>query len=74
MAKLAGLSIQDFKTDYPDVYESLLVVRNNNWMPQIERLFSTPETEFVLVGALHLAGPDSVLKKLKDKGYSVTKL
>ena len=41
---------------------------------QIEKMLTTPDIEFILVGALHLAGPDSVLKMLTDKRYKVEKL
>ncbi len=57
--------------DYPQVYRSLLVERNNNWLPKIERLISQPEQKFILVGALHLVGEDGLLKQLKNKGYQV---
>lgn len=55
----------------PEVYDSLLVERNQLWLPKIEALFNTSETELVLVGAMHLSGPDSLLKMLKDRGYKV---
>jgi hypothetical protein len=31
-------------------------------------------TEFILVGALHLSGPNSVSAKLKAKGYKIEKI
>lgn len=62
------------KKDYPDIYKSLLVDRNNNWLPIIESYLATPETEFVLVGSLHLYTPDGVVKMLKDKGYKVEQM
>lgn len=66
--------IKEFKTDYPELYESLLVDRNNNWIPQMEGYMETKEVEFVVVGALHLYGSDGVLQQLKDKGYKVQQL
>jgi uncharacterized protein len=64
----------DYKNDYPELYQSLLVERNNNWMPQLEQYLETPEIEFVLVGAMHLPGPDGILQKMKEKGYKVEQL
>ncbi|WP_370278245.1 TraB/GumN family protein [Pontibacterium sp.] len=61
-------------TDYPQLYEKLLVERNNNWMPQILQMFDTPEEEFVLVGAAHLLGPEGLLKQLTDRGYQIQQL
>jgi len=53
------------------VYESVLVERNRNWVPQIEALLAEPGQVFIAVGAGHLAGPDSVITMLRDKGYEV---
>ena len=52
-------------------YESLLVVRNTAWVPQIEAMLDAPGTVFIAVGAGHLAGPDSVITMLRDKGYAI---
>jgi hypothetical protein len=56
----------------PDIYEALLVERNKAWLMKIEAMLQTPELEYVLVGALHLAGPDSLLSMLRQRGYSVS--
>lgn len=61
----------DFKTNFPELYKSLLVNRNNNWIPQLEEYLKTNEIEFVVVGALHLYGSDGVLQQMKDRGYKV---
>ncbi len=66
--------LTDMQKDFPAIYNDLIVVRNNNWMPQIEAMFATDEVELVLVGTLHLAGKDSVLASLEKAGYSVEKL
>ncbi|WP_100644618.1 TraB/GumN family protein [Alteromonas facilis] len=74
MKALAASNVDEMKAQFPAVYHDLLVARNNNWLPQIEAMLSDDTTEFVLVGVLHLAGPDSVLHLLESKGYSVEKL
>ena len=74
MDGLAKIGITPFKADYPKIYQELLVTRNNNWLPQIEKMLNDQAIEFVLVGSLHLAGPDSVLSALADKGYKIEKL
>lgn len=66
--------INIFKQDFPNFYQSLLVERNNNWIPQLENYLETPEVEFVVVGAMHLTGSDGILQKMKDKGYKVQQL
>jgi uncharacterized protein len=74
MQKLADLSITPFVKDYPDIYQQLLVTRNALWLPQIEQMLQSAEVELVLVGALHLAGKDSVLSQLANNGYKIEKL
>jgi len=63
--------ISPMKKDYPQIYHSLLVERNNNWLPKIERLIKQPESKFILVGALHLIGEDGLLQQLRKRGYTV---
>lgn len=74
MQAMADVSIDDFKADYPQIYQDLLVNRNNNWLPKIDAMLHDQGVEFILVGGLHLAGPDSVLAKLAAKGYKIEKL
>ncbi|QUX91312.1 TraB/GumN family protein [Marinomonas sp. A3A] len=74
MEAMADIELKDFKQDYPEVYHSLLVERNDLWMPQIEDMLKDSDVEFIMVGAMHLAGPDSILAKLKAGGYEVTRL
>lgn len=70
MSKLAEIGITPLK-DFPETYKMILVDRNKAWVPQIEAMLKTQEVEMVLVGALHLAGEDSVLKQLKSLGYKI---
>ncbi len=69
--QLEKIGISPMKTDFPDLYRLLLVERNNSWIPKIEAFLATPETEFVLVGALHLAGYEGLISKLQSLGYKV---
>jgi uncharacterized protein YbaP (TraB family) len=62
--------LSDF-TEYPDAYRSLIVERNNNWMPQIDACLNKPQPCLVVVGAAHLVGPDGLLTLLQRKGYRI---
>lgn len=64
--------IQPMLEEAPELYNNLLVERNNNWMPQIEAMFDEEGTELVLVGAAHLVGEHGLLAMLSDRGYEVT--
>jgi len=74
MATLTKIAIQPFKKDFPILYKELLVKRNNNWLPQIKDMLETKEVEFILVGALHMAGEDGLIQQLKQFGYKVERL
>lgn len=52
-------------------YQAVLVKRNEAWVPQIEAMLDQPGSVFIAVGAGHLAGPDSVVTMLRDKGYEI---
>jgi uncharacterized protein YbaP (TraB family) len=72
MAQIDRLMGAKMREQTPDIYEALLVERNKAWLMKIEAMLQTPELEYVLVGALHLAGPDSLLSMLRQRGYSVS--
>ena len=74
MSELFDSSMDTFKEDYPQIYANVLTKRNQAWLPKIEAYLDTPETEFVLVGTMHMAGPDGVISMLEQKGYTVSKL
>jgi len=73
-ASLEAQFIDPMQKEAPELYESMLVERNNNWMPQIEAMFDEPGTEFVLVGAAHLVGEHGVLAMLSARGYEVSRV
>jgi hypothetical protein len=52
-------------------YEQVLLVnRNQNWIPVIEKVSSEVPT-FFTVGAAHLAGKEGVINLLKKAGFTV---
>lgn len=68
------LGITELRREFPQLYASLLVERNNNWLPQIKQLITNDEVELVMVGALHLAGEEGILQQLKLAGFKVVPL
>lgn len=72
--KLNELMVTELKTKLPKLYKKLLVDRNSKWFPMIDLYMNTPETEFILVGAGHLVGPEGIIALLKKKGYTIDKL
>jgi len=74
MEKLAEVGLTPWIKEYPEIYQSILVDRNNNWLPEIKEMLSTPKVEMVLVGALHMAGEHGLLKQLAEQGYTIKQL
>lgn len=72
--KLYALIVDEMKTNTPEIYENIIIKRNNNWLPAIEKYFDNQKTEFVLVGMGHVVGPDGLIEQLRKKGYKVEKL
>lgn len=62
---------EPMRRESPELYQKLLVDRNAQWLPKIERMFQQPGTELVLVGSLHLAGKHSLLDMMKQQGYRI---
>ena len=52
-------------------YNSLIVERNRNWMPQLENCLHRTAPCFVVVGAAHLVGPQGLLAMLQQRGYRI---
>ena len=73
--KIASVEDDELKAKHPDLYEKLLVNRNERMADTIAGLLKDPATGtvFVAVGAAHLAGPDSIQAMLAKKGFSSTR-
>ena len=64
---------EELAAKYPAEYKRMVVDRNTKWAATLDGLLKSPDagTAFVIVGAAHLAGPDSVIKMLEKDGYTV---
>ena len=73
LVDLEQVGIKTMRAEFPELNKSLLISRNNTWIPKIKAMLTTPERELILVGALHLAGEEGVLAQLKKQGFAVEK-
>ena len=60
--------LDQLKAASPDTYRMMFTERNERWADWIRARTQTPGTVFVAVGAGHLAGRDSLLVKLAERG------
>ncbi|MCJ7603294.1 MAG: TraB/GumN family protein [Desulfobulbaceae bacterium] len=68
--KLYSLIAKSF-AGYPKQYKRLVLQRNKNWLPVLEKILKREQVTLVVVGAGHLVGPGSVVDLLRRKGYPV---
>jgi hypothetical protein len=62
--------LEELDAASPDTYRMMFTERNARWADWIAARLQTPGTVFVAVGAGHLAGKDSVLVRLAEKGIA----
>jgi len=74
MSLMNKTGIAQMKSEYPKIYEFLLVDRNEDWFDDIEKMMKSPDVEFVLVGALHMAGEYGLLEALRKADYTIEQL
>jgi len=56
--------------DYSEMNENLILTRNADWIPKIEKLIAE-QAAFIAVGAGHLPGDKGILTMLAKAGYKV---
>jgi uncharacterized protein YbaP (TraB family) len=60
--------LDQLRANSPDTYRMMFTERNDRWADWIRARMQTPGTVFVAVGAGHLAGQDSLLVRLAERG------
>lgn len=64
----------DEMKQYPELYQTIVVNRNTNWLEKIEDLLDDQDDYLVIVGALHLIGEHGVPALLTERGREVVQL
>ena len=60
--------------EVPEVYDALLVERNRQWLSKIVSYTQRKGDTFIVVGAAHLVGEDSLILMLQQAGLIVQRL
>ena len=63
----------EMREDSPEIYETIIVGRNEAWIPQIEAIFDEGGTHLVAVGAGHMTGEQGVIALLEARGYEAVR-
>lgn len=67
---LGSILNMSFK-EHPDMYDRMMVQRNNKWVSRIEGLLNQDGNVLVIVGAGHLVGDENLLQLLRRGGYKL---
>lgn len=60
--------------EHAELYQTIVVERNEDWVGQIEELLGTADDYLVIVGALHLIGDEGVPALLTGRGHDVAQM
>ena len=70
-----GMAVE-MRDQYPALYRRINVARNDAWVSKLDQRLRDAHdaNSLVVVGSLHLLGPDGVVEKLRAKGYRVERI
>ena len=74
MTGLEEMLLDPMEEDFPEIYQALIVERNQTWMPEIIELLREDEVPFIVVGTAHLVGDRGLIKQIQAKGYTLKQL
>lgn len=60
--------------EHQELYDTIVVERNHDWVLQIEELLGTRDDYLVIVGALHLIGDQGLPALLSGRGHDVAQM
>ena len=63
-----------FRTEAPWIAARFVDDRNRKWVPRIESELKSGKPTAIVAGALHFAGPNSIVKLLEKRGYKIEQL
>jgi uncharacterized protein len=56
---------------YPELYRSIVITRNQGWVPRIHSMLTQSKPTMIVVGLYHLVGSDSIQAQLRASGLHV---
>ena len=71
--KLEAVNNAELRQKHPELFQVLVVKRNQNFAAQIEQLLKGEGVSFVAVGAGHMVGKDGLPAMLEKQGYKVSR-
>lgn len=73
--RLKQIMLNPMQNKFPEVYQPLIVDRNQQWMVEIQKILQEQgKRPFIVVGAAHLPGNQGLIQQLRDQGYTLKQL
>lgn len=73
MDRIDQIMNEDLREASADLYQIIIVQRNQNWIPQILGILEGEGTVFVAVGSGHMPGETGIINLLREEGLEVTR-
>ena len=73
-AAALALRLEEDFAGHPELRERIVEARNRRWSPRVAALLEQDGTSLVVVGALHLVGPEGLPALLEARGLRVERL
>lgn len=75
VVQLDRLTRVEMQRETPQSYRIINVERNRAWLPQVRKLLAHRQDDaLVVVGAMHLLGPDGLVEQLRKQGHRVERI
>jgi uncharacterized protein YbaP (TraB family) len=71
---LSQAVVEETRTDYPELYQTLFLDRNNAWMTTLTQEMAGSGVDFVAVGAGHIISSDGLVAQFRARGYRVERV
>jgi uncharacterized protein len=66
--------VAGMKRHYPELYQSIVITRNQGWVPRIRSMLTQRKPAMIVVGLYHLVGPDSIQAQLRANGLQIRRI
>lgn len=75
ITRLKQIVLNPMQNNFPEVYQTVIVERNQQWMVEIQQILEEQgKRPLIVVGAAHLPGNQGLIQQLRDQEYTIKQL
>lgn len=71
---LASAWIAQMMRRYRQLYEAMVLARNEEWVPRVRTMLEAEKPAMIVVGFYHMVGPDRIQVQLAKAGFAVERI